>query len=50
MTMPGADGRDQSVDDGGDATFLTHKGKELEEKYAKDGSLPDPASTDNSVF
>ena len=40
MTMPGADGCFQSVDDGGDATFLVHKGKELEEKYAKDGSLP----------
>jgi len=26
------------------------KGKELEEKYAKDGSLPDPASTDNPEF
>merc|ERR1712085_201918 len=25
-------------------------GKELEEKYAKDGSLPDPASTDNAEF
>ena len=40
MTMPGADGCFQSVDDGGDATFLVHKGKELEEKYANDGSLP----------
>merc|ERR1711981_749135 len=27
-----------------------HKGKEFEEKYAKDGSLPDPASTDNAEF
>merc|ERR1712110_933210 len=25
-------------------------GKEFEEKYAKDGSLPDPASTDNAEF
>merc|ERR1712107_322652 len=25
-------------------------GKELEEKHAKDGSLPDPASTDNAEF
>ena len=24
--------------------------KELEEKFAKDGSLPDPASTDNAEF
>jgi len=44
------DGCDQLVDDGGDATLLIHKGKEFEEKYAKDGSLPDPASTDNAEF
>merc|ERR1711957_553742 len=37
-------------DDGGDATLLMHKGKELEEKFAKDGSIPDPASTDNAEF
>merc|ERR1711972_615213 len=41
---------DQLVDDGGDATLLIHKGKEYEEKFAKDGSLPDPASTDNAEF
>jgi len=50
MTVPGEDGCDQLVDDGGDATLLMHKGKELEEKYAKDGSLPDPNSTDNPEF
>jgi len=50
MTVPGADGCDQLVDDGGDATLLIHKGKEFEEKFAKDGSLPDPASTDNAEF
>merc|ERR1712043_59889 len=50
MTVPGADGCDQLVDDGGDATLLIHKGKELEAKYAKDKSLPDPASTDNAEF
>jgi len=50
MTVPGADGCDQLVDDGGDATLLIHKGKEFEEKYAKDGSLPDPATTDNAEF
>jgi len=50
MTVPGADGCDQLVDDGGDATLLMHKGKELEEKHAKDGSLPDPATTDNAEF
>jgi adenosylhomocysteinase len=50
MTVPGQDGCDQLVDDGGDATLLIHKGKEFEEKFAKDGSLPDPASTDNAEF
>jgi adenosylhomocysteinase len=50
MTVPGKDGCDQLVDDGGDATLLIHKGKEFEEKYAKDGSLPDPNSTDNAEF
>jgi len=34
------------VDDGGDATLLVHKGYEAEEAYAKDGTLPDPDSTD----
>merc|ERR1712004_163805 len=50
MTVPGADGCDQLVDDGGDATLLMHKGKEFEGKYAKDKTLPDPASTDNAEF
>merc|ERR1712085_248297 len=36
--------------DGGDATLLIHKGKEFEAKFAKDGTLPDPASTDNAEF
>merc|ERR1711935_61874 len=50
MTVPGKDGCDMLVDDGGDATLLIHKGKEFEEKYAKDGTVPDPASTDNAEF
>merc|ERR1712164_130646 len=50
LTWPGCDGPDQIVDDGGDATMLIHKGKEFEEKYAKDKSLPDPASTSNPEF
>ena len=29
---------------------LIHKGQELEVMHGKDGSLPDPASTDNAVF
>merc|ERR1719252_199548 len=35
LTWPGADGPDQIVDDGGDATMLIHKGKEWEAQYAK---------------
>merc|ERR1712166_252255 len=50
LTWPGIDGPDLIVDDGGDATMLIHKGKEFEEKYAKDKSLPDPASTTNAEF
>merc|ERR1712165_289534 len=50
MIVPGVDGCDQLVDDGGDATLLVHKGKEFEGKFAKDGSLPDPNSTDNVEF
>merc|ERR1711977_643401 len=50
MTVPGKDGCDQLVDDGGDATLLIHKGKEFEEKFAKDKSLPDPNSTNNPEF
>merc|ERR1711978_635176 len=50
MQVPGADGCDQLVDDGGDATLLVHKGKHFEEKFAADGSLPDPSSTDNAEF
>merc|ERR1711904_101839 len=38
------------VDDGGDATMLIHKGREFEEKYAKDKTLPDPASSTNPEF
>jgi adenosylhomocysteinase len=50
MTWPGLDGCDQLVDDGGDATLLIHKGKEFEATFAKDGTLPDPASTTNPEF
>ena len=34
------------VDDGGDATLFIHLGYEAEEAYARDGSLPDPGSSD----
>merc|ERR1711937_549965 len=50
LTWPGKDGPDLIVDDGGDATMLIHEGRKAEEKYAKDGSLPDPASTTNAEF
>merc|ERR1711982_184295 len=50
LNVPDRDGCDQLIDDGGDATLLIHKGVEFEAKYAKDGSLPDPASTDNAEF
>merc|ERR1712003_408847 len=50
MTVPGEDGCDQLVDDGGDATLLIHKGLEYEKKFATDGTLPDPKSTDNAEF
>ena len=38
------------MNDGGDTTLLMHKGKELEEKNAKDGFLPDPVSINNAKF
>merc|ERR1711990_1377165 len=50
MTVPGSDGCDQLVDDGGDATMLVHKGREYEATYAKTKQLPDPASTTNAEF
>ena len=34
------------VDDGGDATLLIHKGYQAEEAFSRDGSLPDPGSSD----
>jgi len=50
LTWQGAAGPDLIVDDGGDATLLIHKGKEFEEQFAKDQSLPDPESTTNPEF
>lgn len=51
VTWPVDDGRgtgmDLIVDDGGDMTMLIHLGYEAENKFAADGSVPDPASTDN---
>jgi adenosylhomocysteinase len=50
LTWPGKDGPDMLVDDGGDATLLIHEGVKAEAKYAKDKTLPDPASTSNAEF
>merc|ERR1719247_2138684 len=51
-TFPKDDGKgygpDMIVDDGGDMTLLVHKGVEYEAAFAKDGSLPDPGSTDDA--
>ena len=44
------DGPDLIVDDGGDMTLLVHEGFKAEDAYAKDGTLPDPTSTDNAEF
>merc|ERR1719324_156734 len=50
ITWPDGEGMDQIVDDGGDMTLLLHEGKKFETAFAKDGSLPDPASTTNAEF
>jgi len=50
LIWPDGDGCDQIVDDGGDATLLLHEGKKAEALFAKDGTLPDPATTDNAEF
>merc|ERR1712176_871126 len=46
----GGHGMDIIVDDGGDMTLLIHEGKKAEDKFLKDGTLPDPNSTDNAEF
>lgn len=54
VTWPNDDGKghgmDIIVDDGGDMTLLIHEGKKAEDKFLKDGTLPDPNSTDNAEF
>jgi len=53
-TWPEDDGKglgpDMIVDDGGDMTLLIHEGVKAEKAFAKDGTLPDPDSTDNAEF
>lgn len=50
LTWPDGSGPDLIVDDGGDATLLIHEGFKAEIAYEKDGSVPDPESTDNAEF
>jgi len=54
VTWPEDDGKghgmDIIVDDGGDLTLLIHEGKKAEDLFLKDGTLPDPTSTDNAEF
>ncbi|GIL74995.1 hypothetical protein Vretimale_2598 [Volvox reticuliferus] len=50
LTWDGCDGPDLLVDDGGDATLLIHEGTKAEAAFEKDGTLPDPESTDNAEF
>jgi adenosylhomocysteinase len=50
LTWPDADGPDMIVDDGGDATMLIHEGVKAEAQFEKDGTLPDPESTNNAEF
>jgi adenosylhomocysteinase len=40
-------GPNMIVDDGGDATMLIHLGYEAEERFSKDGAIPDPESAPN---
>merc|ERR1719424_405697 len=51
-TTPDAkgDGPDLIVDDGGDMTLLVHEGAKAEALFEKDGTVPDPSSTDNAEF
>jgi adenosylhomocysteinase len=50
LTWPDGEGPDLLVDDGGDATLLIHEGVKAEKAFAKDGTLPDPSSTENPEF
>jgi adenosylhomocysteinase len=47
LTWPDCDGPDILIDDGGDATLLMHEGEKYELEFEKNGTLPDPASTNN---
>ncbi|XP_049388280.1 adenosylhomocysteinase isoform X10 [Solanum stenotomum] len=43
-------GPDLIIGDGGDATLLIHEGVKAEEEFAKNGTIPDPTSTNNVDF
>merc|ERR550532_1926600 len=45
-----AGGPHMIVDDGGDATLLIHEGVKAEAAFKKDGTVPDPSSTDDAEF
>ena len=45
LTFNGNEGPDLIVDDGGDATLLIHNGYELEEHFAKHGTVPEITTT-----
>ena len=46
----GSNGPTLIVDDGGDVTMLIHEGYKAEIAFKKDGTLPDPDSTENPEF
>merc|ERR1711935_481090 len=54
LTWAEDDGKGQGcdiiVDDGGDMTLIIHEGKKAEDLFLKNGTLPDPSSTDNAEF
>eukprot|EP01029_Cantina_marsupialis_P028845 TRINITY_DN778076_c0_g1_i1.p1 TRINITY_DN778076_c0_g1~~TRINITY_DN778076_c0_g1_i1.p1 ORF type:complete len:477 (+),score=111.95 TRINITY_DN778076_c0_g1_i1:22-1452(+) len=50
LIFPDGNGPDIIVDDGGDMTLMIHEGFKAENAYEKDGTLPDPESTDNAEF
>jgi len=51
LSWPDADGSPNLiVDDGGDATLLIHEGVKAEAAFAKDGTLPDPDSTEDAEY
>jgi len=51
LTWPDEDGCcNMIVDDGGDATLLIHEGVKAEAAFKKNGTMPDPASTEDGEF